>query len=435
MVSVKKSLTTILLSLSIVLIFHYTGNAQSLPQDFFDSTAIRLDFILAGDSNHTNAFLHEITVEDQWHGSYSNFKEPYSPGNFLFQIWDEEGENLFFESSFNTLFGEWQTTNEAKSLTRSFEQSVYFPSPREKFFFKLYKREGRETSNLLMNTVIDPGNFLLPRYDKALDYEIIEQNGEPSERVDFVFVGDGYTNRDKAKFMSDVKRFTDYLFSIRPYSEHRHLINVHAVLPPDSERGPDNPDKGEWKNTPAGTSFYTFGSERYLTTTNYWNLCDLVRNIPHDHILVMVNSEKYGGGGIYNHYSIFSSDHELSEIVFVHELGHGFAGLGDEYYDSSVAYEDFYPLDEEPLVPNLTTLIDFEIKWDSLVDKSIPIPTPEIPDYNNITGAFEGGGYVAKGIFRPQINCRMKSNEAKEFCSVCRQSITRMINHYANDTN
>ncbi|MGC9344969.1 MAG: M64 family metallopeptidase, partial [Bacteroidales bacterium] len=240
-----------------------------------------------------------------------------------------------------------------------------------------------------------------------------------------------YNLYEKKKFLTDVDSFRNYLFSMEPYKSHRDKFNIHAALSLSEHSGTDNPGISNWIDTPVETSFYTFGSERYLTTAEYWKISDIAMNIPFDQVVILVNTDKYGGGGIYNHYSIFSSDHALSKIVFIHEFGHGFVGLGDEYYDSEVAYESFYDLDSEPLPPNLTTLVNFDSKWKDMVEEGVPIPTPINPDYADKVGAFEGGGYVAKGVYRPQVECRMKSNDAPGFCKVCQKAILDLIKYYS----
>jgi hypothetical protein len=104
--------------------------------------------------------------------------------------------------------------------------------------------------------------------------------------------------------------------------------------------------------------------------------------------------------------------------------------LADEYYTSDVAYQDFYSLDVEPLDPNLTTLVDFDSKWKDMVENGTPIPTANTEKYEDVLGAFEGGGYVEKGIYRPKQDCTMKSIVVDNFCPVCKRAIVQMIDFY-----
>jgi hypothetical protein len=399
--------------------------------EVFNGKTMRIDYILAGDAEHSFAYFSQSIIAGEWTGSRKNFEEPYINGDYYFEIYDLEKERVLYSRSFNTLFGEWQTTSEAKNLQRAFQQSAFFPCPVNPFEFRVNKRDGRSTSGKLLKVTVDPGDFLLKQDTTQSDYVIIEEHAPANRAVDVLFIAEGYSHSEKEKFLSDARRFRDYMFSMEPYKSNRNKFNILATLSYSDVSGTDNPGISQWIKTPVETSFYTFGSERYLTTSEYWKIADLMMNIPSDQVVILVNTDKYGGGGIYNHYSIFSVDHPYSEIVFIHEFGHGFAGLGDEYYDSEVAYESFYDLDKEPLPPNLTTLVDFESKWKDMVEEDVPVPTPRRSEYMDKVGAFEGGGYVAKGIYRPQVHCRMKSNEAASFCKVCQDVIGNIIKYYS----
>ncbi|MFO7932486.1 MAG: M64 family metallopeptidase, partial [Bacteroidales bacterium] len=186
------------------------------------------------------------------------------------------------------------------------------------------------------------------------------------------------------------------------------------------------PGAGIWKNTIVNSSFYTFGIERYMTTLDFKSVCDVASNAHYDQIYILVNTSKYGGGGIYNHYSISAADNKQSREVLIHEFGHAFGGLADEYFTSAVAYNDYFNLDAEPWNPNLTTLVDFSSKWEDMVPEGVPVPTPPLDKYRKTVGVYEGGGYVSQGIYRPMIDCRMHSNDAS-FCPVCTRAIEKMI--------
>ncbi len=255
-------------------------------------------------------------------------------------------------------------------------------------------------------------------------------NGNPEKKVDIVILAEGYTDLEKQKFYDDSKRVSGYLFDEEPFKSEKDKFNITAVFTPSQESGTDVPGEKIYRNTHFNSSFYTFDLPRYLTITDMKDIYDAAAVVPYDQIYVLVNSERYGGGGFYNLITVCTSDNKLSKEVFVHEFGHGFAGLGDEYYTSTVAYEDFYNLDIEPWEPNLTTLKNFDLKWKNMVPDSIPIPTPRIAKYNKTVGVFEGGGYMTKGIYSPYMDCRMKSNEAKDFCPVCKESIEKIIQYY-----
>jgi len=258
----------------------------------------------------------------------------------------------------------------------------------------------------------------------------IHVGGPASSCLDLAIVAEGYALHEMEKFLRDAHRFADYLFATRPYNEYRDHINIRAVHSISAESGTDFPHEGIWKRTLMNSRFFTFGSERYLTTDDYHSLMDVAANVPWDQVLVLVNSKEYGGGGIYNHYLVCTSDHSLSDFVFVHELGHSLAGLADEYYTSSTAYESFYDLRLEPWEPNITTLVDFGSKWQDLILDGTPVPTPDKADYARVTGVFEGAGYAEKGIYRPFQDCTMKSASMDNFCPVCLRAIRRMMESY-----
>jgi len=220
------------------------------------------------------------------------------------------------------------------------------------------------------------------------------------------------------------------LFAEEPFTSYRDRINIWAVEAVSMESGTDVPGENIYVNTALNSNFYTFDLDRYLTTTDIKAVNDYAAVVPHDNIVVLINSPRYGGGGVYNYYSGTTADHPLSPKVFAHEFGHGLAGLADEYYSSEVAYDEFYPLDVEPWEPNITTLVNFNHKWKDMIPEGVPVPTPAEEKYSNLTGLFEGGGYSAKGIYRPEMECRMKSNGPKGFCSVCRAAITDMLDFY-----
>ncbi len=145
---------------------------------------------------------------------------------------------------------------------------------------------------------------------------------------------------------------------------------------------------------------------------------------------VLVNSDVYGGGGMYNFYAIGTADNEQTIQVFVHEFGHSFAGLADEYFYTETGYDDFYDIRFEPWEPNITTLVDFDKKWKDLLAAGTPVPTPLDTSYSEGIGVFEGGGYLSKGIYRPMNHCMMR--DLKPFCPVCRRAVLRMVDFWSD---
>jgi hypothetical protein len=231
-------------------------------------------------------------------------------------------------------------------------------------------------------------------------------------------------------FKEDCERFAGYLFNSSPFRENKNKFNIWGIEAPSAESGTDIPKEDIWKKTLVNSTFYTFDLERYLMTYDNKTLRNIASNAPYDQIYILVNSDKYGGGSIYNHYSMSVTKNKYFEFIVTHEFGHGFASLADEYYTSDVAYQNFYPLDVEPTDPNLTTLVDFDSKWKDLVEDGTPIQTPDTDEYKNKVGVFEGGGYMEKGIYRPAHDCSMKSIKVDNFCPVCKRAIKQMIDFY-----
>jgi hypothetical protein len=415
----------------ILIICALSASGQSNFEKYFTDKVLRVDFMLAGNSNKTIVYPVGMKEEPYFGGSRNNLVDPFNYGNFKYEISDPETDVVIYSRGFSTLFQEWQTTAEAKILERSFYEVATMPFPKATVRFKLSMREKNGNFIKIYETVIDPADIYI-RKEKPVQAAVsrIHGTGDPSVSVDLVFIAEGYAAGEMGKFRDDVRKMADVLFSEQPFASFRDKINIWAVEAISADSGTDIPGENIFVNTVLNSSFYTFGTDRYLTTQDIKSVNDYAANTPHDNIIVLINSDKYGGGGVYNYYSGTTSGHQLSPKVFIHEFGHGFAGLADEYYSSQVAYEEFYPLNVEPWEPNITTMVNFESKWKKMIAKDTPVPTPSEEKYSNVTGLFEGGGYSAKGIFRPEMDCRMKSNGPKGFCSVCRESVRRMIEFY-----
>lgn len=414
------------------LLFSISVFPQTNFDDHFENKTLRLDYYHTGDSVNGSYSFDELIEEPYWGGSKVNLIDRFDYGKYKFIVKDEKSGKEIYTRTYSTLFSEWQTTEEAKKTTKTFSETVTFPYPKEPVVVEFYLRDRRNILHKKFEYKVDPKNYFIKkeRTLKCDNFKVL-YNGDPSTKVDIVIIPDGYTIDEMQKFKNDCNKFSEFLFNASPYKQNKDKFNIWAVEAPSKESGTDIPADDVWKTTIANSSFYTFDSERYLMIVDDKNLRNLASNAPYDQIFVLVNSSKYGGGSIYNHYSVCSSDNDHSDYVFTHEFGHGFAGLADEYYTSDVAYQDFYPLDIEPLEPNITTLVNFESKWKNMVDKDTPIPAPEKKIYKNKVGAFEGGGYVAKGVYRPMQDCSMKSISVDNFCPVCQRAIQWIINFYS----
>jgi hypothetical protein len=398
---------------------------------YFTDKVLRFDFMLAGNNLKTIVYPVGMKEEPFWAGSKSNLISPFNYGNFKYELFDSTGSTLIYSRGFCTLFQEWQSTAEAKITEKSFYEVATMPFPKEKVRFVLSMRQRNGLFVKLYEMPVDPSNYYI-RKESPVNAKVtkIYDAGDPHTSVDLAFIAEGYREDEMGKFRDDVKKMADYLFAEAPYSDYRNRFNIWAVEAVSQESGTDIPGEKIYVNTALNSSFYTFGTDRYLTTQDIKSVNDYAAGVPHDNIIILINSSKYGGGGVYNYYTGTTTGNQLSSKVFIHEFGHGFTGLADEYYSSSVAYDEFYPLNVEPWEPNITTRVNFNSKWEKLILKDTPIPTPAEEKYFNVTGLFEGGGYSAKGIYRSEVDCRMKSNGPKGYCSACRNAVKEMIESY-----
>ncbi len=399
-------------------------------QDFdrwFTGGVLRLDMVFTGSAGQGSYTLLGIRSEPFFSGSRTTLIDPFDYGDHMMQVRDAETGLLIFSHTYSTLYREWLTTSESDSLRRAFNHVVRFPMPRSAVRVELYDRDRGGRFHLKWAETVDPSSIYIdpgnPLKFGSVDLEI---NGPAAEKVDILFLAEGYTATEMEKFLEDARRSAGYIFSEEPFKSHRKEFNIRVVLSVSDESGTDIPGDSIWKSTALHSTFYTFGIERYMTTMDYISVCNAAANAHYDQIYILVNTGKYGGGGIYNYYSISAADNEDSRAVVIHEFGHSFGGLADEYFSSAVAYNDFFPLDVEPWNPNLTTMVNFPAKWEDLLEPETPVPTPAEKKFRKTVGVYEGGGYVSTGVFRPMIDCRMHTNDAA-FCPVCVRALEQMI--------
>ena len=399
---------------------------------YFENKTLRLDYFHTGNSTEDSYSFDEMIEEHYWGGSKVNLLDKFDYGKYKFIVKDYQSGIEIYSRTYATLFSEWQTTDEAKQTIKSFSESVVFPYPKNAVVVEFYSRDKKNILHKKFEYTIDPNNYFI-KTERAYDLKSFEvlNNTDPDKALDIVIIPDGYTKEEMDKFRKDCEKFAGYLFNASPYKENKNKFNIWGIEAPSQESGTDIPAENIWRNTVVNSQFYMFDLDRYLMTRDNKTLRHIASNAPYDQIFILVNTKKYGGGAIYNHYSVCVSDNNFSEYIFTHEFGHGFAGLGDEYYTSDVAYNEFYPLDVEPLDPNLTTMVNFDSKWKDLISSDTPVPTPATKEYRKKVGVFEGGGYVAEGVYRPMQDCSMKSISVDNFCAVCRRAIEQMINFYS----
>lgn len=399
---------------------------------YFTSERLRIDFVLAGDRDNITAYLGGLSREAEWAGSKNALVDPFGYGAYYMEVFD--GENLIFSRGFNSLFDEWRTTEEGREICKSTTQTMWMPFPKDEVKVVLYcRRYGDNVFEQIFTFDIDPSDKLIT-CGKRNDFKVepVMVNGDKADKVDLLFVAEGYTEGEMDKYRKDAKRFTDYMFSMEPYASRKNDFNVWMLMSPSAESGVDIPQDDVWKSTLLESNFFTFYIDRYLTVWNHSKIADAVSGAAFDALFIIANCDKYGGGGIYNSYALGYSDGDRADQVFIHEFGHSFAGLADEYFSKEVAYEDYYNLALEPWEPNITTLVDFNSKWADMLPADAVIPTqPNDSTMIGVLGVYEGGGYMTEGVYRPYFECRMRNNTAGEgFCPVCRRAISRMIDFY-----
>jgi hypothetical protein len=366
---------------------------QAFERSFVDET-LRVDYLQGGDASEEFITLDRVYRQGAWAGSRAHLIDPFEVGRTLVEIRDPGTGALIFARRLDSYFGEYRTTSEAsKGVKRAYQSTVLVPFPKAKVKLSIKNRQKDRSDKTLLETLIDPSSSTvsrepLGRGSKVIDVQVA---GDPHGKVDLVIVAEGYTLADEAKLRADLKRFGDIFFSIEPFTSARGRFNIRGVWQPSEDRGCDEPSRGLWRSTSVGASFDALGLERYMLTEENKALRNIAANVPYDVVYIMVNSPRYGGGGIYNLYCTFTADNQWSPYVFLHEFGHHFAALADEYYTSSVAYNDFFPAGVEPFEPNVTALLDpSRIKWKALVTPDIALPTPwEKATFDDMDIAFQ----------------------------------------------
>jgi hypothetical protein len=403
-------------------------------QDFFGSGTCRIDFHLTGDARETKIALAGISREPFWGGPHSVDGRFMNLGDYRFEVTDSLSGKLIYSDGFNALFREWQTTPEALRLYKSFEQTIVFPFPLKTVQVKIQQRKSLDDWDNLTSFYVDPADKLIRLSSpQNIPVKVLKKNQPAENAVDIAIIAEGYTAREKSKFYKDAETLMQNISAHEPFKKHAAKLNFYAIAAASEVSGVSVPHEDKWVNSAVHSNYYTFYSERYLTSSQVFRVRDLAATVPYDAIYILVNTTSYGGGGIYNYYALTAARGRKAAEVTVHEFGHSFAGLGDEYfYDNTDALDNTYSTDQEPWEPNITTLVNFDRKWKSMLPVSTPFPTPMPADSisrrsTTLTGVYEGAGYKAKGIYRPTPDCRMKTNEAPQFCPVCEKAVEERI--------
>lgn len=409
--------------------------AASAQQPFrFDET-LRVDLHHVGDNRGERFMVDVLRAEGPWPASRTHLVDDTNFGSTLAEVSTTgPGPRLLYSQGYCSLFGEWRTTGEAKKRERVFSETVRLPMPTSPVRLTMKSRDRKGRWVKVFETSIDPASTEVRRERRrgGLVVRRLHGAGPPATSLDIVVLGDGYQAWQMDKFRQDAARFAEVILGTEPFRGHADRINVWAVESPSRESGVDEPRKGIFRDTALSMTFDTFGSPRYLMTTDNQAVRDVAANAPYDAIYIMSNTSRYGGGGIYNLYASYVSDNAYDEYVYVHEFGHSFAGLADEYYTSKVAYNDMYPRGVEPWEPNITAeKRRARLKWREMIEKDTPVPcTEDNPRCLGKVALFEGAGYSAKGLYRPFVDCKMFNKGHKPFCPVCMRAVSDMIERY-----
>lgn len=441
---------------------------------------VRVDYYHGGNAESEMFSLHQVVLEPlPWPGHPDKLIDTTRRGYFLFQIEDPDSGDVLYSRGYSSIFQEWQHTGEARDMNRTFEESVRFPKPDKPVVLRILKRNDAQRFESIWTVDIDTDDMLVVRAHAPAPAPVLDLHvsGEPARKVDLVILGDGYSAAEAEKFKADAKRLTETLFTYSPFRERAGDFNVRGMAPPAIQSGVNRPSNGTFRYSPSGTTYDAFRAERYVLAFDNAGMREIIQHVPYEFIVILGNSETYGGGGIYGLYSTVAADSGWAGYLFVHELGHHFAALADEYYTSDAVYEATAER-PEPWEPNVTALHDPEqLKWAHLLTPGTALPTawpksefeafqrenqarraklraenrPESemnqlfrdeqswvtqlfedhPDGNHVTGAFEGANYAATGYYRPEMNCTMFTRH-EHFCSVCSEAIVAIIDQYTD---
>lgn len=405
--------------------------AQVFADHFADKT-LRVDYIFNGNASGQAICLDGLSALPTWAGRKHHLAELPLQGNGQIVMRNAASGKTIYTTSFSSLFQEWLETDEARNVTKGFENTFLLPYPLQPVEIEITLLDPRRNVRASMKHIVHPNDVLIEQKGNShiTPHKYLLHNDSPEKCINVAILAEGYTPQEMQTFYEDADIAYKSIFDHEPFKSMKKRFNVVAVASPSTDSGVSVPRLNEWKHTAFGSHFSTFYSDRYLTTSRVKAIHDALAGIPYEHIIILANTEEYGGGGIYNSYTLTTAHHPMFRPVVVHEFGHSFGGLADEYFYDNDVMTDTYPLDIEPWEQNISTQVDFAAKWKDMLSENTPVPTPAEVSENYPTGVYEGGGYSAKGIFRPAENCRMRTNEYPAFCPVCQRALRRIIEFY-----
>lgn len=400
--------------------------------DYFQSKTLRVDYIFTGDATQQAIYLDELSQLPTWAGRQHHLSELPLEGNGQIIMKDLASKQCIYKTSFSSLFQEWLSTDEAKETAKGFENTFLLPYPKQPVEIEVTLYSPRKKTMATYKHIVRPNDILIHKrgVSHVTPHRYMLQSGNEKDCIDVAILAEGYTEKEMDIFYQDAQYTCESLFSYEPFRSMKGKFNIVAVASPSTDSGVSVPRENLWKETVVHSHFDTFYSDRYLTTSRVKSIHNALAGIPYEHIIILANTDVYGGGGIYNSYTLTTAHHPMFKPVVVHEFGHSFGGLADEYFYEDDVMTDTYPLDIEPWEQNISTQVNFASKWKDILPSGTPIPTPIAERKEYPVGVYEGGGYSAKGIYRPAYDCRMKTNSYPEFCPVCQRAIRRMIKFY-----
>lgn len=423
-----KTLVIFILAITVATLQH--AEAQSFNDVFRDST-LRIDYSFSGNAKAQHIAIDKLNLMPRWYGKRQRMSELPVEGNGQITVKDHATQKVIYRNSFSTLFQEWLTYDEAQTTERAFQNVFLVPMPKDTVDITVDLRNNRREIMCSFTHMVVPNDILIKHigFSNITPYTTLHQAADTTRCIHIAYLAEGYTEAEMPTFIKDAQTATEALFAHEPFKSMKDRFNVIAVKAPSAESGTSEPSRGIWRHTALSSHFDTFYSDRYLTTLNLNDMHDWLAGTPYEHIIVLVNTDNYGGGGILNSYNLSMTHHPQFCPVVVHEFGHSFAGLADEY-----AYEQepipMYPHDVEPWEPNITTLHDFRNKWEDMITKGTPTPTPCTKKNGTRIGIYEGAGYSMKGVYRGMQDCRMRTNSNPIFCPICQRAIQRLIDFY-----
>lgn len=437
---------------------------------------LRVDWYHTGNQKQELFSLDRVVAEPlPWPGPPERQVDDTELGKYRFEVYDPASRKVLYSRGFCSIYGEWETTEEAARMTRTFSESLRFPDPGQPVRIRLQKRDPKNAWMEIWDFALDPRDKFVDTSRPASPGPLValERNGEPAHKVDLLVLGDGYTAAQRSKFERDARRCMEQLFAQEPFKARRKDFNVWGLCPPAQEVGVSRPSTGIHRRSPLGCTYDAFDSERYLLTFENRTFRDIASFAPYEYVLVLTNTETYGGGGIFGLYGTVAADNRNAPYIFVHEFGHHFAGLADEYYTSDPIYQ-----------PSATRIEPWELnvtadpqspKWKALLSPGVPLPTPwkkadfeahshaiqkerkairaaNRPEadmdalferqktfetkllgedvHSRHIGSFEGANYEATGYFRSQTDCIMFTRDPVPFCAACQAAIGKVIDLY-----